>query len=196
MNSRKRTIIIIAILLGSMLISLIVNLTITLVQKSSYPTKYEEFVSTYASEYNVPEYIIYAVINTESGFDANTKSSAGALGLMQMIPNTFKFLASDEHLNEEDAEFSDLADPETAIRYGTYYLRYLFDKFHKWNVVFAAYNAGEGQVSEWLDDFRYSTDGETLKRIPLNETKKYVKKVNKAVNYYKNTYYRNGVSVK
>ena len=195
MSSRKRTLIIIAIVLGAILLSVVANLVITLVQKASYPKKYEELVEKYASEYNVPEYIIYAVINTESGFDPNAESSAGAFGLMQMMPSTFKYLTSDRHLDEEK-EFKDLADPDTAIRYGTYYLRYLFDKFHKWNVVFAAYNAGEGRVSEWLDDVEYSKDGETLNKIPIRETRNYVKKVNKAINYYKYTYYRNGVSVK
>ena len=195
MSSRKRTLIIIAIVLGAILLSVIANLVITLVQKTSYPKKYEELVEKYAFEYNVPEYIIYAVINTESGFDPNAKSSTGAFGLMQMMPNTFKYLTSDRHLDEE-IEFEELADPDTAIRYGTYYLRYLFDKFHKWNVVFAAYNAGEGRVSEWLDDVEYSKDGETLNKIPIRETRNYVKKVNKAINYYKDTYYRNGVSVK
>ena len=58
MNSRKRTIIIIAILLGSIFISFIANLTISLVRKSSYPIKYEEFVEKYASKYNIPEYVI------------------------------------------------------------------------------------------------------------------------------------------
>lgn len=195
MSSRKRTVIIIIILLCSILISFIANLTISLVQKSSYPIKYEEYVEKYASEYNIPEYIIYAVINTESEFDKNTESSDGALGLMQMLPSTFKVLSSDEHFAEK-IEFDSLSDPETAIRYGAYYLRYLFDKFHKWDVVFAAYDAGEEQVVEWLDDIKYSPDGETLKKIPLSETKNYVKKVNKAIKYYKDTYYRNGVSVK
>ena len=195
MSSRKRTLIIIAIILISLLISIVASLTVNLVQGSSYPRKYTELVEKYASEYNVPEYIIYAVINTESGFDPEKKSSAGALGLMQMTKSTFKYLTSDTHF-DEDIEFECLTDPETAIRYGTYYLRYLFNKFHKWNVVFAAYNAGEGQVFEWLNDTEYSKDGESLSKIPIKETRDYVKKVNKAISYYKDTYYRNGVSVK
>lgn len=195
MSNRKRTVIIIAIILGSIVISIVANLLISLVQKISYPVKYEEIVEKYASVYNVPEYIILAVINTESGFDPNARSVAGAYGLMQMMPSTQKFLASDVHL-DEDVEFEELSDPDTAIRYGTYYLRYLFDKFHKWSVVFAAYNGGEGRVAEWLDDPKYSPDGETLKKIPIRETRNYVKKVNRAIDYYKNTYYRNGVSIK
>jgi soluble lytic murein transglycosylase len=195
MSSKKRIAIVVAILIGALLVSLAVNLIITLVQKSEHPKKYEEYVEKYASEYNVPEYIIYAIIATESGFDPEAKSSAGALGLMQMTKSTFKYLSSDAHF-DEDIEFEALFDPETAIRYGTYYLRYLFNKFHKWNVAFAAYNAGEGQVLEWLDDTRYSKDGENLSKIPIKETRIYVKKVNKAISYYKDTYYRNGVSVK
>ena len=195
MSNRKRTVIIIAIILGSIILSALANLLISLIQKASYPIKYEEIVERYASEYNVPEYVIYAVINTESEFDPNAKSSAGAFGLMQMMPSTLNYLASDSHL-DEDIEFEALSDPDVSIRYGTYYLRYLFDKFHKWSVVFAAYNAGEGRVSEWLDEPKYSVDGETLKKIPIRETRNYVKKVNKAIDYYKDTYYRNGVSVK
>lgn len=195
MSHRKRTLIIIAIILGSMLISLIANFTVNSIKKGSHPKKYVELVEAYASEYNVPEYIIYAVISVESEFDPNKESSAGALGLMQMTKSTFKYLSSDAHLDEE-IDFEALTDPEVAIKYGTYYLRYLFNKFHKWNVALAAYNAGEGQVAEWLDDTRYSNDGESLKKIPVKETRDYVKKVNKAINYYKDTYYRNGVSVK
>ena len=195
MNSRKRTVIIIAIILGSIILSLIANIIISSIQKASYPKKYEEIIAKYSSEYNIPEYIIYAVINTESKFDPTAKSSAGAYGLMQMMPNTFKFIASDEHLGE-DISFEELSNPDVAIRYGTYYLRYLFDKFHKWNVVFAAYNAGEGKVCDWLKDIEYSDNGENLKKIPIKETQNYVKKVNRAIDYYKNTYYRNGVSVK
>ena len=195
MSNKKRTLIIAAIILGAILISVIANLTVSLVQRVSYPKKYEDIVEQYASEYNVPEYVIYAVIDTESGFDPNAKSKDGALGLMQMTPEVFELLTSDLHLNEY-LDFEELSDPETSIRYGTYYLRYLFDKFHKWSVVFAAYDAGESQVLDWLYDPAYSTDGENLKKIPIRSTQSYVKSVSRAQDYYKNTYYRNGVSVK
>ena len=195
MDSRKRTLILIAIILGAMLVSVMANLTITLIQDASHPVKYEEIVEKYASQYNVPEYIVYAVINTESKFDPNSKSSDGALGLMQMTPDTFKYIASDEHL-DEDTEFESLTDPETSIRFGAYYLRYLFNEFKNWSAAYAAYDAGEAQVREWLSDPTYSKDGETLKKIPLAETKKYVSKTESAADYYKDKYYRNGVSVK
>lgn len=195
MRSQLRTLIIIAIIIGSILVSLFANLAISLVQKSNHPKKYEELVTKYASEYNVPEYIIYAVINIESEFDPNAKSADGSCGLMQISPMVFKTIASYEHLNES-TKFDELTKPDVAIRYGAYYLRYLFNKFHKWDVAFAAYDAGEEQVLEWLDDAEYSKNGESLSKIPLKETRNYVKRVNKATSYYKNTYYKNGVSVK
>ena len=84
MSSKKRIAIVVAILIGALLVSLAVNLIITLVQKSEHPKKYEEYVAKYASEYNVPEYMLYAVIKTESSFDASKKSDDGKIGLMQM----------------------------------------------------------------------------------------------------------------
>lgn len=195
MNKKARVIIIIAIILGAILISVMANLIISLTQKSSYPKKYEEYVEEYSSLYNVPEYVVYAIINTESGFDPDAKSSDGAIGLMQMLPSTFKFLASESQLDEE-VSTNDLYNPEIAIRYGVYYLRYLFNRFQRWETVYAAYNAGEGRVADWLLYPEYSKDGEKLDKIPIKETASYVKKVNRAVSYYKNTYYKNGVSVK
>lgn len=195
MSSRKRTLIIVLIIIGSILVSLTVNLIISLFQTNNYPIKYRESVEKYASEFNIPEYIIYAVIKTESNFNPELKSQSGAMGLMQMTYKTFKFLASSGHLDETVDE-SMLYDADTAIRYGTYYLRYLFDRFHKWNTVFAAYNAGEGTVADWLKDPSYANEKGELTNIPYSETRSFVKKVNKAIDYYKNTYYRNEVSVK
>ena len=60
----------------------------------------------------------------------------------------------------------------------------------------AAYDVGEEQVLDWLNDTEYSKNGESLSKIPIKKTREYVKQVNKAIKYYKETYYRNGVSVK
>ena len=94
MSNRKRTVIIIAIILASIAVSFIANFIISMHQSNAYPIKYSKIVEKYASEFNVPEYIIYAIIKTESNFDPDLKSESGALGLMQMIPKTFKFISS------------------------------------------------------------------------------------------------------
>ena len=159
------------------------------VEESAYPQKYSEHVTKYASEYNIPEYVIYAVIKVESGFDPLAKSSVGACGLMQMMPSTFLWLTGEEHLNEGLPE-SAIFIPEVSIRYGSYYLLYLYRKFdHNWDTVFAAYNGGEGNVKKWLENPEYSDGNGNLTDIPFSETRSYVKKVNTAIENYKELYY-------
>lgn len=195
MNNRKRAVIIILIVLGAMLVSLTANLIISAVQKNAHPVRYESYVEVYSSQYNVPEYVVYALINTESGFNASLESPTGERGLMQMSPELFALISSEQHLDEKiDADA--LFDPEISIRYGVYYLRYLFNEFQSWSTAIAAYDAGESTVKEWLDNIKYSSDRKNLTSIPEKETAAYVKKVNGAISYYKTTYYRNGVSVK
>ena len=160
-------------------------------EKAVSPKNYDEYVAKYAEEYNIPEYVLFAVIKVESNFDPKAKSSAGAMGLMQMMPSTFKWLTGNDHLAEHlPAEA--LYIPDVSIRYGAYYLKYLYRKFdYNWDTVFAAYNAGETNVSKWLKDKDYSDGNGNLTEIPFKETRNYVKKVNDAVSTYKELYYSN-----
>lgn len=194
MQRLKIPVIIALMLLGAFLLALVLELGIGFAQKGVHPIKYSEFVEKYSIEYNIPEYIIYSVINVESGFDPNA-SSGEANGLMQIAPTTFEWLTSAEHLNE-NLPANSVFDPETNIKYGCYYLRYLFDKFQNWNTVFAAYNGGEGRVAKWLADLQYSDGNGNLTYIPIKETRQYVKKVNREINYYKKEYYKNDTGVK
>jgi soluble lytic murein transglycosylase len=157
-----------------------------LLEQKLYPREYEEYVEKYASEFSVPEALVYAVIHTESNFDANAVSSAGANGLMQLIPETMTWLS--KKLGEKEPT-GDILDPETNIKYGTCYLQYLYEKFGDWNTALAAYNAGHGRVSGWLEDESYTDDGITLKNIPIKETSDYVNKVSRAWERYKDIYY-------
>ena len=154
------------------------------------PDEYAEFVEKYAQEYSVSEELVWAVIKTESGFDSSAVSNKGAIGLMQMMPSTFEWLTNDILRDHHNSGM--LYDPETNIRYGTYYLSRLYSRFGDWDTAIAAYNGGEGNVSEWLADLRYSDDGKKLKieNIPdeFSETENYVKKVNKAFRKYKELY--------
>jgi len=160
-------------------------------EEKLYPRKYSEYVTKYSREYNIPEYVIYAVIKTESDFDPNARSSAGACGLMQIMPETFEWLTGKEHLNE-NLQYDSVFIPEVSIRYGTYYLMYLYKKFdYNWDTAFAAYNGGEGNVSKWLKDPEYADGEGGLKHIPdpYGETRRYVPKVNNAIEKYKKLYY-------
>ena len=129
-------------------------------------------VNAAAREFDVPVAMILSVIRTESDFHPDAVSRAGAMGLMQLMPQTFAWLC--EEL-QEPHDPQEITDPTVNIRFGTYYLFYLREKFGNWRVALAAYNAGEGRVGEWLADPTLTVDG-TLRCIPYPETAAYVKK--------------------
>ena len=192
---RKKTnygLIVLIVLIISVLFGFIFDVAMTLVEKYIYqkPDEYVEYVEAYSAEFGVPEDLVWSVIKTESGFDSSAVSSKGAVGLMQLMPSTFEWLTDD--ILREYLGIGMLYDPETNIKYGTYYLSRLYNRFGDWDTAIAAYNGGEGNVSEWLKDKRYSDDGIKLKtdKIPdsYSETKNYVKKVNKALDKYKKLY--------
>ena len=155
------------------------------VEEMTYPLEYVEEIEKASEEFDVPIETICAVIYVESRFDPSVTSSAGARGLMQIVPATFKDIQKALGTNYTD---DDLYDPAVNIRAGTYYLAYLYRIFGDWEHVHAAYNAGMGNVWSWLDDDRYSKDGK-LTDIPFKETKKYVKKVAIAKEKYKELYF-------
>lgn len=140
-----------------------------------YPTDYGEYIEKYCTEYGVEKAFGYAMVKCESNFDANAESSAGAVGLMQLTPDTFDWLC--ERLNGEKSDRALLYDPETNIRCGIYYISYLQTLFETETEVIAAYNAGPARVKEWLGDDSYSYDGATLYTTPYNETENHIKKV-------------------
>ncbi len=138
-----------------------------------------------ARAYHVSPAMVMAVIRVESDFKADAHSSVGAQGLMQILPDTFRYLKK-EHLHE-DLSDKDLWDPTVNVRYGTYYLSYLFGRFGHWQAALAAYNAGEGRVAAWLADPTLS-DGTVLFTIPFEETENYVARVLDAYREYLKKY--------
>lgn len=153
--------------------------------KTLYPTRYSNFVEKFANENNLQTAFVYAVIECESGFDKDAVSYADAKGLMQITPETFKWLQKKkgETLKEEM-----LFDPETNIEYGCYFYGILLKEYKNEATAVAAYHAGMGNVSKWLEDEKYSRDGKTLYDIPFKNTKKYVEKVTKTKNIYLKLY--------
>ena len=151
--------------------------------KAEYPLAYTDAVELASEKYHIYPEILYAVIRTESGFDPDAVSRAGACGLMQITPDTYDWLC---YIRKEEKS-GDILDPYTNVEYGAYFLAYLFRKFDDWDTVFAAYNAGMNRVSEWLLDESISKDGR-LVNIPYTETENYVRKVNNAIKIYKNIY--------
>ncbi len=189
----KRFIAVLLIACISIGLGVVINELWNFIEKRSYPQSYEDIISAASEEFDVPEHIIYATIKVESDFDADAVSSAGAIGLMQMLPSTFEWLTGDEHLGENLSKRA-LDTPEVNIRYGTYYLSYLYKKFdYNWNTAFAAYNGGEGNVAGWLKDTRYNDGKGNLIDFPkeFKETENYVKKINNAIDMYIELYPEN-----
>ena len=155
------------------------------VLKAIYPQKYEASVQKYSEQYGIDESLIYAVIKTESSFVPTAVSDVGAMGLMQVMPETHEWLSGKL---KRDEDVSVLFNEDTGIEYGTYLLRILFDEFHDIETAIAAYHAGIGRVRGWLQDETYSKDGKTLDVIPFKDTAHYVNKVKRAVRIYENLY--------
>lgn len=189
MIQAKRIFTIVLIVLLALAVGLGIHLLWNLWEEEQREEKnsvtFATLIEKYADEYDVPKELVFAVIKVESGFDPEAESSVGALGLMQMMPKTFEWLTGEEHL-DENLSFEKLTDPEISIRYGTYYLRYLYLKFENWDTVLAAYNGGEGNVAKWLADPECSDGNGNLTYIPFEETRNYVKKVNDAMAKYEN----------
>ena len=149
-----------------------------------YPLKYEEYIEEAAAENGLDKYLVMAVIKAESNYEP-TAHSGVARGLMQITDSTAEWIAGKMSI---DFRKEDIEDPETNIKMGCYYLRYLKDKYNDDILALAAYNAGMGNVSKWLEDKRYSNDSVTLDYIPFGETRGYIEKVNRYYGIYKRLY--------
>ncbi len=141
-----------------------------------YPTKYSEYVEKYSEENGIDKYLVYAIIKAESNFNPNVKSSADARGLMQLMEETA--IERSNVIDNEDVQTYDLYDPETNIKLGTSYFAYLLGLYDD-NMVLAiiAYNAGLGNVEQWIKDGVIKADGSDIENIPYKETENYVRKI-------------------
>jgi len=152
-----------------------------------YPQKYKEYVEAYASEYEVEEELIYAVIKAESNFDSNAKSHSEAYGLMQLLESTAIEMANE--IGEEGLEKDILYNPQKNVQIGTAYIRKLLDRYEgNYVLALAAYNAGIGNVADWIEDGILKEDGSNPENIPYKETNMYVRKILRDYQIYKDIY--------
>ena len=152
-----------------------------------YPIKYSEYFDKASEEHGVKKELIYAMIRTESHFKKDAVSSAGAVGLMQLTPDTYEWLC---RLRGIDYVDGGLYDPAINIDFGTYLINYLYKEFDgDEKLMIAAYNAGPDNVKSWLKNPEYSADGKTLTNVPYEETEKHIDKVLDAEQKYKKLYF-------
>ena len=146
-------------------------------ERIRYPLRYSEFVRVHAREHSLDPALLAAVIYQESKFHSGAKSSSGAIGLMQLTPQTARGIAIRTHGSAFHTQ--DLYNPEINIRYGAWYLDNLFRKYGTERLVLAAYNAGQGNVDRWR------ASGQS---IQFSETKAYVSRVEDLQRIYRDAW--------
>jgi soluble lytic murein transglycosylase len=146
-------------------------------ERLRYPLEYEQIVVGHAENYDLEPHLLAAVIYQESKFDADAVSSSGAVGLMQLLPETAQGIA--DRTGGSGWHERDLVDPELNIRYGSWYLRHLLDKYGDEELALAAYNAGQANVDRWR---------EQGVGIQFDETRHYVRRVQKLKAIYARAY--------
>ena len=155
--------------------------------KLLYPIEHKEIIIKYGQMHKVDPLLLAALIKTESNFEPRAESRKGAKGLMQITPSTGEWIAKTIGVNNFNEDM--LFDPETNIMLGSWYIEHLTNYYKgSFELVFAAYNGGRGNVDKWLKDKTLSSDGITLDTIPFSETKNYLEKLRKNYNIYKMIY--------
>ncbi|MBQ6006010.1 MAG: lytic transglycosylase domain-containing protein [Selenomonadaceae bacterium] len=152
----------------------------TVQKKFLYPFPYRSTVENYSARWKVDKFLAIAVMKVESNFSEAAQSQSGAVGLMQIMPETAAWIAYQlgEQPKEIAADIKNLHDPETNIRYGTWYLAELESEFKGNDVLaLAAYNAGRGNVHEWIEKNNWDENFSDIDKIPYAETRDYVKRV-------------------
>jgi soluble lytic murein transglycosylase len=142
-----------------------------------YPLSYKQIVRGHARNYRLDPALLAAVIYQESKFKSNARSKSGAIGLMQLLPDTAKGIAV--HTGGTRFRVDDLYDPELNVRYGAWYLRHLLTKYGDEREALAAYNAGQDNVDRWR---------RAGKQIQFPETRAYVKRVEELKKIYRRAY--------
>jgi len=146
-------------------------------ERARYPLRYEHIVRAHAENYRLEPQLLAAVIYQESKFDADAVSSSGAVGLMQLLPSTGQGIA--DRTGGRNWQPDDLRNPELNVRYGSWYLRHLLDKYGDERLALAAYNAGQTNVDRWVAEGR---------EIAFAETRHYVERVQRLKETYARAY--------
>lgn len=152
-----------------------------------YPFPYRDIIVEEAIRNRIDPFLVAAIIKTESNFSSGAESTMGARGIMQIMPETGNWAAVQMGLRGFQPD--DLYEINTNIKIGCWYLNNLNREFAGNKIiVIAAYNAGRGNVREWLENERWSGEQAAVDQIPFSETREYVRRVLKNYRWYRNLY--------
>ena len=140
--------------------------------KLAYPVYYQKEINNYASQKELNNYLILALIKEESHFNPNIISPAGAVGLTQVMPSTAEMVAGKAYSNEE------LFNETLNINIGTSYFKYLLGELlNNEKMCVLAYNSGPNAVKKWFNENPNLNFDIMVEKIPYPETKYYIKKI-------------------
>lgn len=159
-----------------------------ILDKITYPKSHWDTVEQYAGAFDVDPYLVMAIIKVESNFRPAARSKSGALGLMQVMPDTGRWAAGmlgvAGHYNER------LLEPDYNIMIGSWYIDHLLELYQDATLAIAAYNAGRGNVDRWLADGTWSGEHERAADVPFKETGEFIRRVRRAWEAYRDIYAR------
>lgn len=186
MKKNKGILVIIVAVIFIFLSSIIINFAI---KHLFYPLKYKDEVLTYSNKYGVDPYLIFAIINSESGFNKDAVSSKNAKGLMQITQETAKEI-NDEINSTDELTDTNIFDENINVEIGCKYFASLVDRYNgNYYLAICAYNAGIGNVNSWIDDGKVSSTLDTTNvELPFSETTNYLRKVINNYDMYKKLY--------
>lgn len=153
--------------------------------RTIYPIYYKDEIKRNAELYKLDPLLVASVIRVESNYKPEAISPKGAIGIMQVMPDTAKWILA--HEDFDSITVDDVGrKPDAGIRIGTWYIQDLLRQFDGNLVVtLAAYNAGPGNVRQWLKERKWDGTESTISDIPFGETRHYVQKVLYYYNKYK-----------
>lgn len=156
-------------------------------RKYLYPYDYQDTINFYADRYEVDRNLVASVILAESKFRQDATSVHGARGLMQIVPETGSWIAT--QIEDDSFSVDKLYNVNMNIKYGTWYLSELQTEFEGNEVLaLAAYNAGRGNVYEWMEKYHWDINFKDYTKIPFPETREYVKRVLENKKHYNRLY--------
>jgi len=150
-----------------------------------FPLDYWPIIKKYSDARGLDPYLMSALIAQESTFTADVRSSANAVGLMQLVPSTARRYAKKVGVRYTAAT---LTQAETNVRLGMTYFKDLVDRFGGAHFALASYNAGESRIAKWIADSPGLAQDEFIDDIPFPETQNYVKRILGTAEDYRRLY--------
>jgi len=162
-------------------LTLIFYFSYKIFMRLAYPLKYKQLIVKAAGDHQVDKYLVLAIIREESRFKEDSVSSKGALGLMQLMPKTAKWISAQRGLSHKQAE---LFEPKVNIDHGSWYFSYLSKRYKKQELSLAAYNSGTSVLDRWMK----ANPQANLKDFVFPETRNFVARVTKTQKIYQKLY--------